>query len=630
MTILIAGDAAVNQTLAEHLAGDPRHKVFTVTEMAGLEEAEATFRELDVLLFSAEYSKGRGKELRDAMRQRFPNLQTVLMTNESGESVPLETITGWLTAFEEGDRETAAASPGPVFLGDYELREKCRPTETTDTFRAVQRSVNREVILERLRPDLLGDRAWVKQFRKLVRARAGVSCPWIATVYEAQETAGTLYYTRELIRGRSLDELVAVKARLSPEECLQLLRAAGEAMTWLADRNVAREPLRRQHLVQGQDGAPRVANIATASPVPLDEPAEICAVAETLMRVADFQLSHARELSHVLGLMKAKGPHALTNWKSVLREARAALQRMTEARTTSHSEGRDRPGLKRRKSRGPLIAVLLAMAAGGTALAWWARKHGKPQRETFEPALVKVPAGEFIFRDGQRLSVPDFWMDSHEVTIGHYARFLAAAGGETQYDHPDQPKEKQGHEPPDWAAILDAAKSGGQWRGYSVSPDCPVFNVDWWDAFACAKWMGRRLPTEEEWEKAARGTNGRTWPWGMEPDPKRANTGADYSETPGAGKGTVDGFAWWCEVNAMPEDVSPFQIYGMAGNVCEWTSTRLPDTSDPDRLVPVFRGGDFHRNLPAAVTTSWLAKSASYAQPYLGFRTVSDSPPAAD
>jgi formylglycine-generating enzyme required for sulfatase activity len=630
MTILIAGDDAVNQTLAEHLAGDSRHQVFTVTEMAGLEEAEATLRELDVLLFSAAYSTGRGKELRDSMRERFPGLQSVLITGENGEPIPLETITGWLAVFESDGREAPGVSPGPVLLGDYELREKCRPTETTDTFRAVQRSMNREVILERLRPELLGDRAAVKQFRKLVRARAGVSCPWIAAVYEAQESAGTLYYTRELIRGRSLDELVAMKARLSPEECLQLLRASGEAMTWLADRNVAREPLRRHHLVQGQDGAPRLANIATASPVPLDEPEEIRTVAECLMRVADFQLSHARELSHVLGLMKAKGPHALTNWKGVLREARAALQRMTEARSSSHTEGRDRSGLKRRKRGGPLVAVLLALVAGGTALAWWASQQGKPRREPFKASLVKIPAGEFIFRDGQRLSLPDFWMDSHEVTIGHYARFLAATGGETRYDHPDQPKEKPGHEPPDWTALLDAAKSGGRWRGYPVSLDCPVFNVDWWDAFACAQWMGRRLPTEQEWEKAARGTNGRAWPWGMEPDPKRANTGADYSEPPGEGKGSVDGFAWWCEVNAMPEDVSAFHIYGMAGNVCEWTATRLPDTGDPDRLVPVFRGGDFHRTSTAAMTTSWLAKSASYAQPYLGFRTVSDSPPAAD
>ncbi len=627
MIILIAGDDTVNQALANHLAGNAGHRIYTVADMGGLEEAAVTLQELDVLLFTAAYSRGRGKELRDAMRGRFPGLQTVLISGEGGGIVPAETIVGWLAAFEQ----RSAGAAGPVLLGDYELIEKCRPTETTDTFRAVQRSVNREVTLERLRPELLKNKTTVKEFRELVKARAAVSCPWIATVYEAKETDGVIYYTREVIQGRSLDELVAARARLTPEDCLHLLSAAGEAMVWLAERKVAREPLGRQHLVMGQDGAPRVANIARAKPLPLDEPAEICAVAESLMRVADFQLGHARELSHVLGLMKAKGPHALTSWKAVLREARTALHRVAGARTSSRAEGRKTQRLPQRRGRGPrAVAGLMALAAACAGLVWWKRLQDDPARPPFKSSLIKIPAGEFIFRDGQKLTLPDFWMDSHEVTIGQYARFLAAVAGGTQYDHPDQPGEKRGHEPADWAVLYSAAQSGGHWKGYPVSLECPVFNVDWWDAWACAKWMGRRLPTEKEWEKAARGTNGRNWPWGMEPDPKRANTGADYAEHPGPGKGAADGFVWWCEVNAMPQDVSVFQIYGMAGNVSEWTATWLPDPGDPDKQAPVFRGGDFHRNSPAAMTTSWLAKSPDHAQPFLGFRTVSDAAPADD
>ena len=77
----------------------------------------------------------------------------------------------------------------------------------------------------------------------------------------------------------------------------------------------------------------------------------------------------------------------------------------------------------------------------------------------------------------------------------------------------------------------------------------------------------------------------------------------------------------------MPEDVSAWQIFGMAGNVCEWTASLAPSEDDPDKRVPVFRGGDFRRTSPAAMTTSWLAKSAAYAQPFLGFRTVSDAAP---
>ena len=149
--------------------------------------------------------------------------------------------------------------------------------------------------------------------------------------------------------------------------------------------------------------------------------------------------------------------------------------------------------------------------------------------------------------------------------------------------------------------------------------------MDWWDAFAFAAWKGRRLPTEHEWDKAARGTNGLPWPWGTEADLSRANTGADYTKQPGPG--AADGFTWWCDVNAMPRDVSPYEVHGMAGNVSEWTSTWSPDPDDPDKTVPVFRGGDFFRSEPAPVTTPWLAKSLSYAQPYIGFRTVSPAAP---
>lgn len=626
MVILIASeDAAASQALAERLAGPAERRVFTAGGLEDLEEAASTMKELDVLFFSAAFSKGRGKALREAMREQFPGLQTVLITNEDGECAPPETIISWLAALEETGTAVEDAGAGPGVLEDYELKEKLGSTETTDSFRAVQRSVNREVILERLKRELFNNRAAAKEFRSLVKARAVVSCPWIATVYEAQETGGMLFYTRESMHGRNLDELAAARARIAPEECLHLLRAAGEAMQWLAEKNIAREGLRRHHLVQGSDGAPRIYNIAAAVPGPLDEAAEIRAVAEGLMRVADFKRGHARELTRVTSLMKASGPQALTTWKAVLREVRTALQRMTEARTSTLAEGRGGPGPQRCPNRTLLIAGLVALAAGGTAVAWFVRRSGKPPEiPDFTPYLVKVPAGEFIFKDGQKESLPEFWIDSHEVTISQYAAFLSAEGGSGRYNHRDQPKDKRSHEPDDWGALLAAAKSRGEWNGYPVTGASPVFNVDWWDAAAYAKWKGRRLPTEQEWEKAARGTNGRPWPWGTEPDPKRANTGADYAESPGSAPAASDGHAWWCDVQAMPEDVSAFQVFGMAGNVSEWTATWAPDASDPDKQVPVFRGGDFRREA-APLSRPWLAKGPHYAQPFLGFRTAADT-----
>lgn len=634
MVILMASEDATAATgLAEHPLVQGRHDFQVVTTIEKLETAVEALEQMDALLFTAGFSEGRGRELRETLRVRFPHLQTALMTDSTGKTVPVETMTDWLRALEEegaGVRTEEEEPAGPFVLGDYELKEMLRSSPERDTFHAVQRSVNRDVILERLKPELLHDREAAGAFRAEVRAKARVSCPWIATVFEAQETGGVLFYTREMIRGRNMDELAAAKAGLTIEESLHLLRAAGEAVVWFEGRELPRESLRRHHLHQGADGSPRIANIAlaVAPEPPPDQAAEIQAVAEGLMRITDFKSDPSRELAHITGLMRAHGPQRLTEWKSVLREARAGLHRLTEARTSTLEMGRDVPQPRRRKSRFPLAAGLIVLAVGGAAVAWYAKYARKPEDRKFA-VQVHVPAGEFVFRDATRINLPDFWIDSHEVTIGEYAEFLTALAGNGagKYDHPDQPKTKTSHEPADWAALLEAAGRRGKWNGYPVSRNCPVFNVDWWDAWAYAKWKGRRLPTEEEWDKAARGTNGRPWPWGTEVDMKRANTGEDYLEHPGDGKGVTDGHRWWCEVDAMPRDVSPWNVYGMAGNVSEWTSTWSADPDIPDETVPVFRGGDFRRKSAAAVTTPWLARSASYAQPFLGFRTVTSTPP---
>ncbi len=627
MVILIASEqAGASQALAENLAGKGEHQVFTAAAMADLEEAAASLEELDVLLFSAAFNGGRGKELRDALRVQFPGLQTALISGDDGATVPPEQIAEWLAGLEESTARPSDGEAGPVLLGDYELLEKRRTSTTTDSFLAVQRSVNREVVLERLRAELHGSKPAVKEFRAMVRARANVSCPWIATVFEAQETEGSLFYTRELVRGSNLDEIAASRAHITPEESLQLLRAAGEAMIWFTEKSLPRESLRRHHVYLGTDGAPRIANTAAPAAVALDEAGEIRAIAGGILSVTDFKAGPARELTHVLGLMKATGPHALKTWKSLLREARTALQRLTEARTSSLEAGRDGSRPRRRQSHKPLIAGVVALAGIGTAVAWYARDGKAPPARDFAFQSL-VPAGEFTFRDNSRIHLSDFWMDSHEVTIGQYADFLAGTAGPAgkNFDHPEQPKNKTSHEPTDWAALHAAVKSGQPWKGYPVSKNSPVFNVDWWDAFAFAAWKGRRLPTEQEWDKAARGTNGLPWPWGSEADLQRANTGADYAKEPGIG--AADGYTWWCDVNAMPRDVSPYEVHGMAGNVSEWTATWSPEPDDPDKTVPVYRGGDFYNQSPASVTTPWLAKGLSYAQPFLGFRTVSSSPP---
>lgn len=240
-------------------------------------------------------------------------------------------------------------------------------------------------------------------------------------------------------------------------------------------------------------------------------------------------------------------------------------------------------------------------------------------------SLVEVPEGVFLMgsdrarddaqnRPQHKITVKAFMMDKYPVTNVQYARFVAA-----------------GHRPPlHW-------KNGRIPLGTEMHP---VTMVSWYDAMSYAKWAGKRLPTEAEWEKAARGTDGRRWPWGDKMDPTRLNTYYSVGST--------------TPVTAYPAGASPYGAFDMAGNVSQWTAddfkpypgteapaevfmAKIPQTnSTVDRAMKVvdlvvtdkpyksLRGGSwkgdpfststYHRNF------SW----PHYASDFFGFRCVKD------
>ena len=163
-----------------------------------------------------------------------------------------------------------------------------------------------------------------------------------------------------------------------------------------------------------------------------------------------------------------------------------------------------------------------------------------------EGSMVLIPAGEFTMgsqdgdadeRPAHKVQVNAFSMDVYEVTVRQYAEFLRAEGF---------------HSPLDWKTM-----------NQPTHQKYPVANVDWADAAAYCKWAGKRLPTEAEWEKAARGTDGRLYPWGNDPPtPLHANYGKTGSHN----------YEALAPVGTFENGKSPYGIYDMAGNVWEWVS----------------------------------------------------------
>jgi formylglycine-generating enzyme required for sulfatase activity len=139
-----------------------------------------------------------------------------------------------------------------------------------------------------------------------------------------------------------------------------------------------------------------------------------------------------------------------------------------------------------------------------------------------------------------RVTLDAFYMDKHEVTTGRYAKFL----------------EETGHEHPDHWNEVDLAQHGTR----------PVIGVNWHDAEAYCQWAGKRLPTEAEWEKAARGTDGRKYPWGNE-EPSRSLANYNWD-----GKRAWEGYDTLSPVGSYEVGKSPYGVYDLAGNVQEWVA----------------------------------------------------------
>ena len=286
---------------------------------------------------------------------------------------------------------------------------------------------------------------------------------------------------------------------------------------------------------------------------------------------------------------------------------------------------------------GLLVLPLTACQSDHAALLIWVSPKDRVE-------MVYVPEGKFLMgssnsdpwasqdeKPQHSVYLDAFRIDRTEVTNASFAQFIQATGYQTE-------AQKKG-----WSNVYSFYSwhmiRGADWN-HPEGPESnlqsrqnyPVIQVSWDDAAAYCQWAGKRLPTEAEWEKAARGTDGRIYPWGNQLPAANlinfadVNTGYSWYA-----KGINDGYEFTAPVGSYPDGVSPYGAMDMAGNVWEWVADwynssyyqNSPAANPPGPSTGdwrVLRGGSWNNSLRSVRSAERIQYSPETTHYFIGFR----------
>lgn len=548
----------------------------------------------------------------------------------------------------------------PFFVGRYRCEEYLGGG-MADVYRARDTELPRDVAIKILKPGSERDEEVRQGFIDEVQLASQCSHENIVTTHDKGEFDGAPFIVMEFLRGEHLGTLIKNQALGDLRRTLRTALQIARAMEYVHGQNIVHRDLKPQNLHVEPSGRVKLVDFGIAKSVewnktqagmtkgtafymapeqvlgqPVSFRTDVWAFGVVFYEVLTggqrpFQGTSFEELwASIVNANPDYQPLVNSGAPEVVQNMiRRCLEKKPERRYPGFAPICQEleatleavPGATLVTARSPLVKVKKAWHDSGKPLRFGAiaaaavcscllifytwTSSGKTKELKFPTGdMVLVPGGPALLGPNKRtVEVGSFYIDKTEVSNHAYTEFLR----ETGYQRPKNFQEDK--------------------------PDYPVVKVSFYDAREFAEWAGKRLPTDIEWEKAARGVKGQLFPWGNKEDERLANV----SDNPGLKQHAI------LPVSSFPNGKSPFGALNMCGNVWEWVNAYsklepdevsaiqahlalVPPLTRQDHFYKI-KGGAYTYKLSADLISDFASMPAKVGFPDIGFRcakTVND------
>jgi len=524
-------------------------------------------------------------------------------------------------------------------LGRYHLIEQIGKGNFATVYRAFDTRLEREIALKILNPSMEGQPEFVQLFKNEARSVAGLKHPNIVTIHDFDETEGRLYITMELLDGEDLCKRIQRDGPLPLGQVVQIVEKLAEALDYAHLRGLVHRDVKSANI-----------NVTEANNIVLTDFGLAKVLAGSVYASSFSGSWGASGTAEYLAPECAEGDVAspasdlyslgiiayemLTGRVPFKAESPVVVVRMQADKPPPDPKD-FRPDL----NAGMRSAILKALSKNPSERQFSVLEFAMELRSGLElynernitlttgvaMELVRVPAGAFLMGSDNekdpaaldnelpqhKIFLDEYWIGKYPVTVAQFRAFVNSTGHPTMAEKEGKGWADKGE---DWGMV-----PGANWH-HPFGPESsvtnkinhPVTQISWDDAVAFCQWASTvvedptiqviRLPSEAEWEKAARGIDGRIYPWGDQlPDDRWCNFYNFHSDTTPVGL-------------YSPKGDSPFSCADMAGNVWEWTGSLWGIEPEKRNDINLYHLDDAPKNSNSREKR--VLRGGSFDQPY--------------